>query len=47
MRCNPVPLLVPCHRVLAAVGLGGFAGGAEGALDLKSVMLRHEGALLA
>ena len=46
MRCNPVPLLVPCHRVLAAVGLGGFAGGAEGALDLKSVMLRHEGALL-
>lgn len=45
MRCNPVPLLVPCHRVLAAGGLGGFAGGAAGALDLKSVMLRHEGAL--
>lgn len=46
MRCNPLPLLVPCHRVLAANGMGGFAGGVDGALDLKSVMLRHEGALL-
>ncbi len=27
MARNPVPLLVPCHRVVAAAGLGGFGGG--------------------
>lgn len=26
MRRNPLPLLVPCHRVVAASGLGGYAG---------------------
>lgn len=26
---NPLPLLVPCHRVVAAAGLGGFSGGIE------------------
>lgn len=37
---NPVPLLVPCHRVLAAGGrLGGFSGG----LDWKIRLLRVEG----
>jgi methylated-DNA-[protein]-cysteine S-methyltransferase len=25
---NPVPLIVPCHRVLAEDGIGGFSGGA-------------------
>jgi methylated-DNA-[protein]-cysteine S-methyltransferase len=25
---NPVPIVIPCHRVLAADGLGGFSGGA-------------------
>jgi len=28
MARNPVPLAVPCHRVVAAGGLGGFGGGA-------------------
>ena len=28
MAWNPVPLAVPCHRVVAAGGLGGFGGGA-------------------
>lgn len=29
MNRNPVPLLVPCHRVVAASGRGGFASGPE------------------
>jgi len=37
---NPVPVLVPCHRVLAASGkLGGFSGG----LDRKRLLLTAEG----
>ena len=42
---NPVPLVVPCHRVLAAGGLGGFAhheGGFH--LAVKRWLLVHEGA---
>lgn len=39
---NPIGIVIPCHRVLAAGGaLGGFAGG----LDAKRWLLRHEGAL--
>ena len=38
---NPVPILVPCHRVLGASGqLVGFAGG----IDLKERLLELEGA---
>lgn len=37
---NPIPLLIPCHRVLAAHGkLGGFSGG----LDWKRRLLEREG----
>lgn len=37
---NPIPVLVPCHRVLAANGrLGGFSGG----LDWKRRLLAIEG----
>jgi O-6-methylguanine DNA methyltransferase len=37
---NPVPLLIPCHRVLASGGgLGGFGGG----LPMKRALLRQEG----
>jgi O-6-methylguanine DNA methyltransferase len=40
---NPIPVLVPCHRVLAAnVHLGGFSGG----LDWKLRLLASEGVLL-
>jgi len=43
---NPVPLIVPCHRVLAAHGLGGFMGGKEAfPLSVKRWLLRHEGIL--
>jgi methylated-DNA-[protein]-cysteine S-methyltransferase len=41
---NPVPLILPCHRVIGADGsLTGFGGG----LHLKRFLLEHEGALLA
>jgi len=37
---NPLPLIVPCHRVVAADGsLGGFSGG----LGVKRWLLAHEG----
>ncbi len=37
---NPLPIVIPCHRVLQANGaLGGFSGG----LDRKRWLLRHEG----
>jgi methylated-DNA-[protein]-cysteine S-methyltransferase len=36
---NPIPILVPCHRVVAARGaLGGYGGG----LDRKRWLLSHE-----
>jgi methylated-DNA-[protein]-cysteine S-methyltransferase len=42
MAKNPTPLLVPCHRVLAAGGkLGGFS--APGGATTKAAMLRIEG----
>ena len=43
-RQNPVPILVPCHRVVSARGLGGFAGDSSGRLvDIKRRLLAHEG----
>jgi len=45
-RANPCPIVVPCHRVVAGKGLGGFAGDASGRkLAVKRWLLRHEGAL--
>lgn len=43
-RANPCPIVVPCHRVVAAKGLGGFAGDTSGRkLEAKRWLLRHEG----
>lgn len=40
-RFNPLPILIPCHRVVAADGsLGGYAGG----LELKEFLLNLEDA---
>lgn len=42
-RANPVPLRIPCHRVIAARGLGGFAGDRSGRLiEIKRWLLDHE-----
>ena len=43
MNRNPIPIVLPCHRVVGATGkLTGYAGG----LDRKERLLRLEGALL-
>jgi len=34
-RLNPLPIVIPCHRVVAAAGLGGYGGG----LGLKKKLL--------
>lgn len=39
---NPLPIFIPCHRVLAANGLGGFS--AKGGVESKVLLLRLEGA---
>ena len=39
---NPIPVIIPCHRVLGASGLGGFSG--AGGVETKVTLLRHEGA---
>lgn len=42
---NPIPIVIPCHRVVASDGsLGGYCG--KTGLDLKRWLLRHEGAQL-
>ncbi|MEO4043806.1 methylated-DNA--[protein]-cysteine S-methyltransferase [Hoeflea sp. CAU 1731] len=38
---NPIPIIIPCHRVLSANGLGGFSG--EGGVEMKISLLKHEG----
>lgn len=35
---NPIPIIVPCHRVVASNGLGGYAGG----LAMKETLLQLE-----
>lgn len=39
---NQLPLLIPCHRVVAKNGLGGFMQGVEGGLAIKKWLLTHE-----
>ncbi len=43
-RANPYPVIVPCHRIVAANGLGGFDGARRGMkLETKRWLLAHEG----
>jgi len=45
-RNNPVPILIPCHRVVSKSGIGGFAGNTSGHLiDSKRWLLNLEGTL--
>ena len=39
---NPIPVIIPCHRVVGADGLGGFSG--DGGVEMKVQLLRLEGA---
>ena len=39
---NPIPIVIPCHRVMGAKGLTGFSG--RGGVETKVALLRHEGA---
>lgn len=42
-RANPIPIIIPCHRVVAASGIGGFCGKSQGeTIDVKRWLLRHE-----
>jgi methylated-DNA-[protein]-cysteine S-methyltransferase len=43
MGSNPIPIVVPCHRVLASDGLGGYSGGAGP--EVKRWLLILEGSL--
>lgn len=48
MGANPLPIIVPCHRVLASDGLGGYSGGAPGeGLVTKRALLELAGTLPA
>lgn len=42
MAANPIPIIIPCHRV---TGSGGSLGGFSGGLQMKIQMLEMEGAL--
>jgi methylated-DNA-[protein]-cysteine S-methyltransferase len=41
---NPLPIIIPCHRVTGTNWFGGFS--APGGVETKAALLRHEGALL-
>lgn len=44
---NPIPIVIPCHRVVSKVGIGGFMHQKAGhALDIKRRLLMHETKLL-
>ena len=46
MAANPVPIVIPCHRVVASDGLGGYSGGEPGhGPETKRWLLENEGAL--
>ncbi|OQK16953.1 hypothetical protein AU255_03370 [Methyloprofundus sedimenti] len=46
-RQNPFPVIIPCHRVLAMTGIGGYAGASTGKLvKIKAALLQHEKMLI-
>ena len=45
-RSNPIPIVIPCHRVVSRHGLGGYTGEITGdPLAIKRWLLRHEGGM--
>jgi methylated-DNA-[protein]-cysteine S-methyltransferase len=42
-RTNPLPLFIPCHRVISQHGIGGFSGDCTGKkIAIKQWLLHHE-----
>lgn len=41
LASNPIPIVIPCHRVVAKNGVGGYSGG----VDMKKILLELEGRL--
>lgn len=42
-RVNPLPIVIPCHRIVAHDGLGGYSGDTSGEkIDYKKWLLAHE-----
>lgn len=41
---NPIPVIIPCHRILGTGHIGGYSG--MGALETKRALLRLEGVML-
>lgn len=41
---NPIPIIIPCHRVIGADGIGGYSAGGCRSLELKQQLLKHEAA---
>lgn len=42
-RNNPIPIIIPCHRVVAEKDIGGYSGKKKGPLiDIKRWLLEHE-----
>lgn len=46
-RKNPLPVIIPCHRVVGAANDGGFLGATEGAgMKIKQWLLSHEKSMI-
>jgi methylated-DNA-[protein]-cysteine S-methyltransferase len=42
-RANPIPIVVPCHRIVAKQGIGGYCGQTKGQrMRIKQWLLEHE-----
>jgi methylated-DNA-[protein]-cysteine S-methyltransferase len=41
-RSNPIPLIIPCHRVVAASGVGGYCGSSSKNIKIKKWLLAYE-----
>ncbi len=41
-RANPLPIIIPCHRVVGVASLGGYGGNSNKGLKIKKWLLWHE-----
>ena len=45
-RRNPIPIIVPCHRIVSTTGIGGYSGKTTGNnVKIKQWLLQHESAI--